>query len=405
MLSTAVNKRRFVGLVLFGIILVLFVAFNRFPKLDAVGTDLEAVTSPGMQCFQGLCVEKEAGTSFVATWWGFSMTYLQIVAIGMTFAFLVAGLMEVFLFPSGLGKWFQSGGLFSRTVKGAATGPAMNLCSACIVPVSSAFHKRAGLAGAIAMVQGSATMNFPALIMVFFVFTPLLGISRVVLAVLGALTIGPLVVFTVRREQNAAADVPVTIADDEEEEAAGWKAVLSEGIRDWAKTSIGYLARMGPIMVVAGFASGLAIQWLSPSVVTNYLGNHLMGVAIAATFGVLINVPLLFEIPLVALLLLLGMGTAPAAALLFTAAAGGPITFWGLAKHMPRRSLATFVVATWALGAFGGLAILGVGSFIWEGADPLKISEIDPLSIVNSIVPFGIVSPDLTGADGATAGG
>ena len=78
----------------------------------------------------------------------------------------------------------------------------MNLCSACIVPVSSAFHKRAGLAGAIAMVQGSATMNFPALIMVFFVFTPLLGISRVVLAVLGALTIGPLVVFTARREQS-----------------------------------------------------------------------------------------------------------------------------------------------------------------------------------------------------------
>ena len=127
-------------------------------------------------------------------------------------------------------------------------------------------------------------MNFPALIMVFFVFTPLLGISRVVLAVLGALTIGPLVVFTARREQNAAVDVPVTIADGEEEEAAGWKAVLSEGIRDWAKTSIGYLARMGPIMVVAGFASGLAIQWLSPSVVTNYLGNHLMGVVIAATF-------------------------------------------------------------------------------------------------------------------------
>jgi uncharacterized membrane protein YraQ (UPF0718 family) len=323
----------------------------------------------------------------------------------MTFAFLVAGLMEVFLFPSGLGKWFQSGGLFSRTVKGAATGPAMNLCSACIVPVSSAFHQRAGLAGAIAMVQGSATMNFPALIMVFFVFTPLLGISRVVLAVLGALIIGPLVVFTARKEQATAPEVPVTIEGDEEQDAAGWKPVLTEGIRDWAKTSIGYLARMGPIMVVAGFGSGLAIQWLSPSVVTNYLGNHLTGVAIAATFGVLINVPLLFEIPLVALLLLLGMGTAPAAALLFTAAAGGPITFWGLAKLMPRRSLATFVVATWALGAFGGLAILGVGSFIWEGADPLKISEFDPLSIVNSIVPFGIVSPDLTRADGALAGG
>ena len=99
--------------------------------------------------------------------------------------------------------------------------------------------------------------------------------------------------------------------------------VLPEAFRDWAKASLGYLVRMGPIMVVAGFISGLVIHGLSPSTIATYLGNDFQGVAIAATFGILINVPLLFEIPLVALLLLLGMGTAPAATLLFTAAAGG----------------------------------------------------------------------------------
>jgi uncharacterized membrane protein YraQ (UPF0718 family) len=88
---------------------------------------------------------------------------------------------------------------------------------------------------------------------------------------------------------------------------------LADGLREWAKASIGYLARMGPIMVVAGFASGLAIQWISRDTVSSYLGNDILGVVIAATFGIMINVPLLFEIPLVALLLLLGMGTAPAA--------------------------------------------------------------------------------------------
>ena len=44
-------------------------------------------------------------------------------------------------------------------------------------------------------------------------------------------------------------------------------------------------------MVLAGFASGFAIQWISPSTVETYLGNDLMGVAIAATLGLLINVP------------------------------------------------------------------------------------------------------------------
>ena len=370
MFRTAIRKKRAVGIVLFLVILALFFSFNRFPKLDIVGEDLDAATAPQAQCFQGFCIEREAGTSLFTRWVSFSVTYLRLVTIGMTFAFLVAGLAESFLFPPGSGRIRASGGVLSRTVTGAVMGPVMNLCSACIVPVSSAFQRRGlGVAGAIAMVQGSATMNIPALAMVFFVFTPLLGMSRLLLAIIGALLIGPLVVMTVRRaaEDPDTDSVPVPYLDLSD--AQPWRDVLVEGIRDWSKASLGYLIRLGPIMVVAGFGSGLAIQWLSPATVATYLGNDITGVAIAATFGILINVPLLFEIPLVALLLLLGMGTAPAATLLFVAAAGGPVTFWGLAKVMPKRAIATFAGATWGLGALGGLAILGLGTFIWEGGE------------------------------------
>ena len=370
MFRTAIRKKRAVGIVLFLVILALFFSFNRFPKLDIVGEDLDAVTAPQAQCFQGFCIEREAGTSPFTRWVSFSVTYLRLVTVGMVFAFLVAGLAESFLFPPGSGRIRASGGVLSRTLTGAVMGPVMNLCSACIVPVSSAFQRKGlGVAGAIAMVQGSATMNIPALAMVFFVFTPLLGMSRLLLAIIGALLIGPLVVMTVRRAAEEPDTDPVPVPYLDLPDAQPWRGVLVEGIRDWSKASLGYLIRLGPIMVVAGFASGLAIQWLSPATVATYLGNDITGVAIAATFGILINVPLLFEIPLVALLLLLGMGTAPAATLLFVAAAGGPVTFWGLAKLMPKRAIATFAGATWALGALGGLAILGLGTFIWEGGE------------------------------------
>ena len=376
MFATANRKKQLAGVFLFAVILALFFVLNRFPKLDIVGEDLNAVTAPGVQCFQGFCIDREAGTSFLTKWWSFSVTYLRLVTVGMVFAFLVAGIAEAFLFPAGAGKWFQSGGTFSRTLKGAAAGPIMNLCSACIVPVSSAFHKRAGLAGAIAMVQGSATMNIPALAMVFFVFTPLLGMSRLLLAVVGALLIGPIVVATVRRERGPTLDVPTFLNLDEPEPEAPWGSSLREGFRDMARVSLGYLARMGPIMILAGFASGLAIQWLSPVTVTTYLGNHLIGIVIAATLGLMINVPLLFEIPLVALLLLLGMGTAPAATLLFTAAAGGPITFWGMAKLMPKKAIATFASATWSVGVLGGMMALAF--LVFAGHDlgsPLRVAE------------------------------
>ena len=128
-----------------------------------------------------------------------------------------------------------------------------------------------------------------------------------------------------------------------------------------------HVIRLAPVMVLAGFASGLVIQWVSPQTVTTWLGDDVLGILIAATLGIAINVPLLFEIPLVAVLLLAGMGKAPAAALLFTAAAGGPITFWGLAKVMPRKAIATFGVSTWGLGAAGGLVVL---VFVSLGAGP-----------------------------------
>jgi uncharacterized membrane protein YraQ (UPF0718 family) len=366
MLATADRKRLLVGLLLLAVIMGLFLAFNRLPKIGIVGEDLNAVNAPAQQCFQGFCIDRDPGVSFFSRWIKFSISYLRLVTVGMTFAFMTAGLAEAFLFSKSVGKGLPTAGVFRRTIQGAAAGGMMNLCSACIVPVSSAFHRRASIEGAIAMVQGSTTMNIPALAMVFFVFSPVLGFSRLIFAIVGALIIGPIVVLSVKRDRVQPVEIPDSSSDPDD--LLGWKQVLVPAFRQWAKSTIGYAIRLSPIMILAGFASGLAIQWLSPEVVATYLGNDVRGVVIAATFGVLINVPLLFEIPLVALLLLLGMGTAPAATLLFAAAAGGPVTFWGLARLMPRKAIATFATATWAVGAVGGLAILAGGVFFWEDA-------------------------------------
>ena len=183
------------------------------------------------------------------------------------------------------------------------------------------------------MVQGSATMNIPALAMVFFVFTPLLGLSRLMLAVVGALILGPLVALTLRGERDDGPESTDQLDLEDDPPSAAWRPVLKEAFGDWVKTTAGYVVRMGPIMVAAGLLSGLVIQWISPDTVSRHLGNDLSGVAIAATVGLLINVPLLFEIPLVALLLTLGMGTAPAATLLFAAAAGGPRDLLGAGER------------------------------------------------------------------------
>ncbi len=284
----------------------------------------------------------------------------------MTFAFLVAGTTEAFLFPKSSG-WGLSGTGIKGSLKGLLVGPAMNLCSACIVPVASAFRRRgSGVETTLAITQGSSTLNLPALIMAAMVFAPMIGGARIGLSLVGALLIGPLVARVVRGHDDDVDDPP-PISLPLKPDYADWREALGEGSREWVRITASHVIRLAPVMVLAGFASGLAIQWISPQTVTTWLGDDVLGILIAATLGIAINVPLLFEIPLVAVLLLAGMGTAPAAALLFTAAAGGPITFWGLAKVMPRKAIATFGASTWGLGAAGGLVVL---VFVSLGAGP-----------------------------------
>lgn len=375
MFDTSLKKKRAAGLLLLAVLLGLFLFFNRIPKLDTVRADLAVATSSQEECFQGFCVETSPESTLLSRWWNFSLTYLRLVAIGMTFAFLVAGATEAFLFPSGASRGFSTGGI-RGSLKGLLIGPAMNLCSACIVPVSAAFRSRgASIESTVAIVQGSSTLNLPSLVMVAMVFAPMIGGTRIALSLVGALLIGPLVAAAAGQRGREFLGVHIAIEPTEQRHSP-WREALSEGFRDWIRASVGYLIRLGPIMVLAGFASALAIQWVSPETVASYLGDNVLGIVVAATLGLLINVPLLFEIPLVAALLLAGMGAAPAATLLFAAAAGGPITFWGLARVMPRRSIVVFGSSTWMVAIVGGLGVLSLSSLMPADGAGLRASVV-----------------------------
>ncbi len=367
-LDTDLKKRRLVGIGFAAVLLVLFLLFNRIPKLDTVAADLAIATSPMAECFQGFCLEDPDKKNLWERWWNFSLTYLNLVWIGMTFAFVMAGITEAFLFPADIRERFEGRGV-KGVFKGLIIGPVMNLCSACIVPIATAFRRRgASVETTVAITQGSSTMNLPALIMVVLVFIPFIGGSRIALSILGAILIGPIVAKVAGRgdeEEFVDGNDTNGIANDLPD-GITWRESLTTASLQFVRSTFKQTLRLGPIMVVAGFMSGFAIQWVSPDTVTAWLGDDVVGIVIAASLGLAINVPLMFEIPLVAAMLLAGMGTAPAGSLLFTAAAGGPITFWGLAKVMPRKGVLTLGMSTWVLGVVGGIVLLAVTAILEE---------------------------------------
>ena len=367
--DTSLKKRRLVGVLLILVILAAFLSLNRFPKIDTIDSDLAIVASPDSQCFQGFCIEDLEQRSLLERWWDFSLEYLRNVSIGMLFAFVMAGLTEAFIFPPDKRERFIGSG-FKGVVKGVLIGPVVNLCSACIVPIANGFRRTgSGLETTVAITQSSSTLNLLALVMAAIAFAPTISVTRISLSLAGALLLGPLVAWVSRSSASSGAqddafgDIPNLIEIPDE---SGWFETLYTASLQFVRATFGYFIRLGPIMLVAGFGSGFVIQWISPQTVTTWIGDDILGVLVAATIGVFINVPLMFEIPLVAAMLLAGMGTAPAGAILFTAAAGGPITFWGLSKVMPKRGVFTLFFATWCLGVLGGLILLFVTSIIEE---------------------------------------
>ena len=313
-------------------------------------------------------MEADPESTFLARWWRFSTTYLRLVAIGMAFAFAAAGIAEAFLVPGvGIGQVpaVRARSRLRRILTGLGMGPMVNLCSACVVPVSSAVRRGGlGVEGALALVHGSAVLNVPSLLMIAVIFSPSIGASRLLLGAAAAFLLGPLVAAVVGRRRGGR-------------RVRSGSAVRARPRRDLAtgagRGAAGLGARLRPHGAAdvadhgwAGLVSGAAIQFLRPETVEAFLGDNLTGILVAATLGVLINVPLLFEIPLVTVLLLLGAGTAPASALLFAAAAGGPVTFLGLSKAIPWRGIGAYAAGTWAIAAAGGLLVLAAGALLPE---------------------------------------
>ena len=328
MLVQSTYKSWTVGLIVLAIIGAVMVAFDVFPELDGAPSVIEANAEPREACFQGFCVEIEDERSLLAKWWEYSVEYLRLVSTGLVLATLAGAATKAFFFP---GPWSGRGrGIVSNALMDA---------------------------------QSVAGLHVPSLVVAILVFAPLLGISRAAIAVVGSIALGMLATQLTgpddseSRAANAASPA---------EGATSWGSALSLGLRDWAVAASIFFLRLLPAMLVAALIGGFLVQAFSPETLDSAIGNTGVAVAIAATVGLLIRVPLLFEIPLVAMLLVVGMGVAPAATLLFAASAGGVLTFSRLARRIPARSVATVAGATWIVAAAGGLVVLGADALLAE---------------------------------------
>ena len=359
MISTSTRKKQVAGLVLLALLAALFLSFSQWPSLDSARAELDALDGPQEECFQGVCIEVEGESSFLSKLWDGGLVYLRLVGVAVVLAGAAAAGARAFLFPSA-----------RRTLRpnGDPPGEGANLPDLSIAAgLSEAWAERftaasetrtAGIEGVLAVLKRSAGLNVPVVLMAALIFTPFLGGNGISVGVVAAILVVILLALVLdegRREEH-----PHEAVGSSTGSMATWRSALAEGLRDWVQTGLGYMVLVVPALVLAAFVAGAVTPWASPESFSSVLGNHVKGIAIAAGLGTLAGLPLVLIIPVTALLLLLGMGTVPAAVLLFLAGIGGLAVFRGLARSLPRKGLVAVAVAVWAMGVVGGLAVWAV---------------------------------------------
>lgn len=353
------NKRTAVGLLIFLSILIFFLTQTRVPAV------LQKLPNLG----EGASARDRATFSFFIDpasfprpfrWVAFGLNLWDANAIGMFFAVLLGGAASAALVPEvRLSKLLAKKGAFGAGV-GGSLGLPLFMCSACSTPVSVGFYRSgASLETSLGMVLGSALFN-PVGIFAIFLLLPLeMALARVAFGVLAIFFLIPLIAQGRRSHELArAADrLPGQTVEARFDPRDTWPAAIKDALRAWWVHTVAVSLRLVPAMFLAGFVVGVVLLFAQPQQLATAGVAGIAVILIAAAVGTLLQLPTLFEIPLVIGALALGLAPGAATALLLTAPSAGVVTLVLLRRELGWQVPLKLLAGTFVLGALAGLIV------------------------------------------------
>ena len=351
-----------------GIFVAVLLVFLTQTRLPAVLGKLPTLDSPasgsGRSAFSQFL--DPASLPEPLRWIAYGVNLWDANAVGMFFAILLGGAAIAAIGPEARMRALMR----RRGRVGAAVGGGMGLplfmCSACSAPVSMGFYRGgAALEPTLAMMLGSALFNPVGILAIVLLMPGEMAAGRIAFGLAMIFLVVPLVA---RLERRPEAVMAVAGGDEPSLPPGGgaavalprtesWGRAAREALRAWGENSIDLAVRLVPAMLAAGFVVGAILTFAPPQQLSDMVGSELLAVAAAAAVGTLIQIPTLFEIPLVLGVLALGLGVGPAAALLVTAPSFGVVTLGLTRKDLGWRTPASMLGATWVGGVAVGLVV------------------------------------------------
>jgi len=295
----------------------------------------------------GASILNDEQTAPLAAALTYAKAYFLAIWKAAVLAVILGSLLQVLIPRDWLLRLFGRAG-FASTLRGGLFALPGMMCTCCAAPVVSGMRRQnVSVGAALAFWIANPVLNPATLVFMGFVlgwgFTALRLVAGIVL-VLGV----SLVAQRISRPDYMPEAALEAVAEVTRTTDA--KPFLNR----WALTLWQLFWTTIPIYVLAVLVLGAARVWLFPHV-DGAMANSLLWLIPLAIVGTLFMIPTAAEIPIVQTMMTLGLGTAPAVALLMTLPSISLPSLLMLRKDFDTRVLVTVAVLTMLVGVICGL--------------------------------------------------
>ncbi|POT54976.1 hypothetical protein C3432_24080 [Citrobacter amalonaticus] len=259
--------------------------------------------------------------------WDYAMVYFIAVWKAAVLGVILGSLIQVLIPRNWLLRTLGQS-RFRGTLFGTLFSLPGMMCTCCAAPVAAGMRRQqVSMSGALAFWMGNPLLNPATLVFMGFVLGWHFAAIRLIAGLAMVLVVATLVQKWVK--ESPQMDIP--------QETLSLQAQGGFFIR-WGKALWTLFWNTIPVYILAVLVLGAARVWLFPHA-DGATGNTLMWTIAMAVVGCLFVIPTAAEIPIVQTMMLAGMGTAPALALLMTLPAVSLPSLIMLRKAFPTKAL------------------------------------------------------------------
>lgn len=401
--STFRTRSLWIALVLLGVIAAAFWTGSRYPRLEEKAQMAGIVPVEGPLTFEAVfAVDPDAAlpVRVLQTAVNWADGNLQGMVFGLLFA---AALLTVAAYV----RRRYDPGAVGATLLGVVIGTPLGVCVNCAAPIARGLHA-AGvrLETTLAALVSSPTLNVVVLTMAFSLFPLYVVLVKLAVTVAFLLLAVPIIARFSRRDLTSAGTAPAIVtasapplfAVDNAGSFTDWPGAAWSVLRTFARNLAWIVRKTVPLMILAGLIGALVVELVPWQLIVSFGAGithsfTLVLMGALAVFGLILPVPIAFDVVITSALMQAGLPVRYAMPLLFTLGSFSVYSFLILWRGVSRRAAIWCAVVLTGLGVLAGVAAHQLQK--WERArlNELVYSELDrittPATYVSARPPPG----------------